>query len=320
MQAILDEGPKAQDRGWRRHRPSNDAAPVPGEAPEAGLGRRQQGGGGGPHLRTRPTGAGRVPRTTYRQLTPDVRERPLRIVGIDLTGSEDRPSGWCLLTDDHALTQRIRSDLDLISETVCARPHVVSIDSPLSLPYGRTRPTDDDPTRDEFGITRECERLLRARGVHVYPTLILNMQGLTARGIRLATHFRKLGIPVIESYPGAAQDILGIPRKKKGVEHLTRALLDFGVRGPISSCKLSHDELDAVTSAMVGLFFWTGKFEALGNGPGEFSDCPGPCPSAPGLVRTKRRRPERRDRDRQDDPCPISRRLGVRVRKVQRGA
>ncbi len=205
------------------------------------------------------------PRTTYRQLTPDVRERPLRIVGIDLTGSEDRPSGWCLLTDDHALTQRIRSDLDLISETVCARPHVVSIDSPLSLPYGRTRPTDDDPTRDEFGITRECERLLRARGVHVYPTLILNMQGLTARGIRLATHFRKLGIPVIESYPGAAQDILGIPRKKKGVEHLTRALLDFGVRGPISSCKLSHDELDAVTSAMVGLFFWTGKFEALGN-------------------------------------------------------
>lgn len=210
------------------------------------------------------------PRTTYGQLMQGVRERPLRVVGIDLTGSEARASGWCLLTDDYALTQRIGSDLDLISETVCALPHVVSIDSPLSLPYGRTRTTDDDPAREEFGITRECERLLRARGVHVYPTLILNMQGLTARGIRLATHFRKLGIPVIESYPGAAQDILGIPRKKKGLEHLTRALLDFGVRGPISSDKLSHDELDAVTSALVGLFFWTGKFEGLGNDQEEY--------------------------------------------------
>lgn len=210
------------------------------------------------------------PRTTYGQLMQGVRQRPLRVVGIDLTGSEARASGWCLLTDDYALTQRIGGDLDLISETVCARPHVVSIDSPLSLPYGRTRPTDDDPARKEFGITRECERLLRARGVHVYPTLILNMQGLTARGIRLATCFRKLGIPVIESYPGAAQDILGIPRKKKGLEHLTRALLDFGVRGPIASDKLSHDELDAVTSALVGLFFWTGKFEGLGNDEEEY--------------------------------------------------
>lgn len=205
------------------------------------------------------------PRITCGQLTRDLHERPFRVVGIDLTGSEKRPSGWCLLTDDGSSTQRLHGDLDLVRETVCARPHVVSIDSPLSLPYGRTRPADDDPARDEFGITRECERILRGRGIHVYPALILNMQGLTARGIRLAARFRRIGIPVIESYPGAAQDILGIPRKKKGVEHLTRALLDFGVRGPIRSVKLSHDELDAITAALVGLFFWTGRFEAMGS-------------------------------------------------------
>ena len=29
--------------------------------------------------------------------------------------------------------------------------------------------------------------------------------------------------------------------------------------------KLTHDELDAITSAIVGIFFWTGKFEAIGN-------------------------------------------------------
>jgi hypothetical protein len=37
-----------------------------------------------------------------------------RIVGIDLTGSEARPSGWCLLEDGKATTQRIGSDEDLI--------------------------------------------------------------------------------------------------------------------------------------------------------------------------------------------------------------
>ncbi len=33
---------------------------------------------------------------------------------------------------------------------------------------------------------------------------------------------------------------------------------------------VSHDELDAITSAVVGLFFWTGKFEALGNEEEEY--------------------------------------------------
>jgi dephospho-CoA kinase len=91
------------------------------------------------------------------------------------------------------------------------------------------------------------------------------MQNLTARGIRLAAQFRTLGVPVIESYPGAAQDIMDIPRKRSGLAHLARGLRDFGVRGEFESNGVSHDELDAITSAVVGLFFWSGRFEALGN-------------------------------------------------------
>ena len=37
-----------------------------------------------------------------------------RIVGIDLTGSESRPSGWCLLKEGTAYTRRIGSDEKLI--------------------------------------------------------------------------------------------------------------------------------------------------------------------------------------------------------------
>jgi dephospho-CoA kinase len=96
------------------------------------------------------------------------------------------------------------------------------------------------------------------------------MQNLTARGIRLANTFRKLGIPVIESYPGAAQDILGIPRKRADVNLLKVALGQFGIRGKFRKQAVTHDELDAITSAMVGLFFMNGNFEALGNEDEEY--------------------------------------------------
>jgi hypothetical protein len=89
------------------------------------------------------------------------------------------------------------------------------------------------------------------------------MQKLTARGIKLADRFRSLGVPVIESFPGAAQDILRIPRKKTDLYFLKKGLLDFGIE--IEKDNICHDELDAITSALVGLFFWQGKFEAVGN-------------------------------------------------------
>lgn len=188
----------------------------------------------------------------------------LKVVGIDLTGSENKPSGWCLLNGTKASTHLIKSDEDLISNTLAAQPHIVSIDSPLSLPQGRISVHDDDPGRHQYGIMRFCERLLKKRGINVYPALIPSMQKLTARGIRLASLFRSKGVPVIESYPGAAQDIMGIPRKRASLDMLREGLKEFGIQGNFLKEQLTHDELDAITSSIVGAFFWSGKFEALG--------------------------------------------------------
>jgi predicted nuclease with RNAse H fold/dephospho-CoA kinase len=142
---------------------------------------------------------------------------------------------------------------------------LVSIDSPLSIPKGRTSYFDDDPHRDEYGITRLCERMLKKRGINSYPCLIPSMQKLTQRGMELTKKLRKLGIPVIESYPGAAQDIMSIPRKQAGLQYLTDGLVEFGIEGEFISQQISHDELDAITSAIVGHFHWTGMFEGLGD-------------------------------------------------------
>ena len=186
------------------------------------------------------------------------------VAGIDLTGSGERPSGWCELRGTFAKTRMIGTDDEMMAAIEEARPDLVSIDSPLSLPTGRIWVEDDDPGRDEFGIMRICERTLKRRGINVYPCLIPSMQRLTARGIRLAGALRERGIPVIESYPGAAQDIMNIPRKGAGIEHLKKGLELFGVRGEYVQRKVTHDELDAITAAIVGVYFWAGKFEGLG--------------------------------------------------------
>jgi uncharacterized protein YprB with RNaseH-like and TPR domain/predicted nuclease with RNAse H fold len=189
----------------------------------------------------------------------------LRSVGIDLTGSEARATGWALLDGNSVSTTLLSTDEELLRATCDAKPHVVSIDSPLSLPKGRRHVRDDDPGRDKYGIMRISERVLKKRGINSYPALILSMQKLTARGIRLAAEFRRRGVPVIECYPGAAQDIIGIPRKRASLEMLRVGLSEFGVKGDFLFKAVSHDELDAITGAIVGAFFYGGRFESLGS-------------------------------------------------------
>ncbi len=186
------------------------------------------------------------------------------VIGIDLTGSEAKPSGWSVLRGNKAETKMIFSDDELISESMRYAPGIISIDSPLSLPEGRCC-TNANCQCAKYGITRYCERLLFAFGIGVYPCLIPSMVNLTSRGIKLAEKFRALGVEVIESYPGAAQDILSIRRKQNGLQHLKNGYKSFGLEGNyFSSVKIKHDELDAIMSALVGLFYINDQYVALG--------------------------------------------------------
>lgn len=172
----------------------------------------------------------------------------LRAVGIDLSGSDRRPTGWAALRGPAAECRVLRTDEEIVEATVAARPRVVSIDSPLSVP--------------EAGIIRESERELMALGVGVYPCLLPSMRGLTARGMRLRERLEEMGLRVIEGFPGAAQDALGIPRKKASVTALRAGLEGYGLALPEG--RLSHHELDAVTAALIGQFHARGRSYAFG--------------------------------------------------------
>ena len=190
-------------------------------------------------------------------------EQPL-CIGIDLTGSELRPSGVCVLNGRDAYLLLVSSDEDLFSLVENHGGGLISIDSSLGLPAGRCCVQDTCECR-KYGIMRESERILRKRGIRVYPTLIKSMQNLTLRGIGLARTFRDAGYTVIESYPGGAQDILEFPRKKINLRQLETDLMAMGIVLHSEKEPVTHDQLDALTAALVGYFYLAGMYEAIGN-------------------------------------------------------
>lgn len=183
------------------------------------------------------------------------------VVGVDLRGNPKRPTGFAVCQGERVETRIVYDDEEIIESILAVRPDLVSIDAPLSLPRGRRSVRDDSPCRESGGIVRDAERVLWSRRIPVYPSLIRHMQGLTQRGIEITDCLRKQGVPVIESYPGAAQDVLGIARKGVDVSLLALGLGQFGFD---VNLQMSHDELDAVTSALVGYLFLANEYEAIG--------------------------------------------------------
>jgi histidinol phosphatase-like PHP family hydrolase/predicted nuclease with RNAse H fold/dephospho-CoA kinase len=181
-----------------------------------------------------------------------------RVVGIDLTAG-DKATGVAVLNECSVETCSLFSDEEILRYIEEHKPGIVSIDSPLGLPGG------GDTIDPKAGIMRVAEHDLASIGIPAYPSLIDSMENLTLRGIRLRRAIEKLSQAprVIESYPGAAQDILCIPRKQKSLGLLREGLRRLGLRGSGLETR-SHDEMDAITSAIVGRYFEAGLFEPMG--------------------------------------------------------
>jgi predicted nuclease with RNAse H fold/dephospho-CoA kinase len=181
-----------------------------------------------------------------------------KVIGIDLTAG-DKATGIAKLDGYLVETTSLVTDDEIVAYIKQHKPRIISIDSPLGLPGGGT---DIDPGA---GIVRIAEQDLASIGIPAYPALIDSMQNLTLRGIKLRRIISGLSYRplVIESYPGAAQDILSIPRKQQGLDLLREGLGRLGLSGPGLKTR-SHDEMDAITSAVVGRYFEAGQFEAMG--------------------------------------------------------
>ena len=183
------------------------------------------------------------------------------VVGLDLAGSEKRNTGFCAMDEQlRCRTSVLHTDEEIISETIKCRPSVVSIDAPLFLPKGRKRIEDRGPPH-----FRECDKELLRMHIRFFPISLGPMRMLTSRGIRLRAAFESERLEVIESFPGAIQDLLKMPRKQDGLGALAEALTRYGVVLGRNPGDLNGDELDAVTSALVGVLYKKGDYRAIGD-------------------------------------------------------
>jgi len=179
------------------------------------------------------------------------------VIGVDLAGVETRPTGVCILKNLKAKTFLAYNDDEILTTIDEIEPQLVAVDAPLSLPKGRK--TIEERTSTHL---RECDKELLRRGIRFFPVTLGPMRKLTSRGIELRKILERKHIKVIEVYPGGAQDILGIPRKQKGLENLRNGLKQLKIEGLTD--RMSDHELDAVTCAYVGKLFLEGKTETYG--------------------------------------------------------
>jgi len=187
--------------------------------------------------------------------------RTNRVVGLDLAGSPRRDTGACAMDGPRRLTAAVlHTDQEIVGFVRALQPDLVVIDAPLSLPRGRR--TIEDRSGPHL---RECDRVLLRWRLPFFPLTLGPMRMLTVRGMELADRLRKEGFSVLEGYPGGAQDLLRLPRKKAGAERLQRALMRRGLGGDLELRPLTHDELDAVTIAWVGWAFRRGKGILIGD-------------------------------------------------------
>jgi hypothetical protein len=185
----------------------------------------------------------------------------MKVVGIDLAGSEKQVTGFCIMDENlNCETLALHSDEEIIEKTLEANPDIISIDAPLCIPKGRKNLEQRGPPH-----LRECDRELLRMGIKFFPITLGPMRKLTKRGIGLKDYFEREGYKVIESFPGSIQDILGMPRKQKGLEKLRKGLIKYGFRGDVRKEKITDDELDAITSALVGKLFLENNYMAIGN-------------------------------------------------------
>ncbi len=187
----------------------------------------------------------------------------MRVVGIDLAGSERRKTGFCLLDENLvARTRVLHEDEEILEEVRKVKPEVIAIDAPLALPKARPSLAKK---YSKLGHLRECDKELLRMGIKLFPISLGPMRKLTRRGIRLRKKLEKEGFKVIETYPGAAQDILKIPRKQEGIEKLRKGLIKLGVKGDVRKKEISDDELDAITCALVAKMYLNGNYLAIGD-------------------------------------------------------
>jgi len=171
------------------------------------------------------------------------------IIGIDLAGKEENPTGFALLKHKRIETCLIYTNKEILEAVNAAKPIIVALDAPLKLP--------------KRGIFRKGDLELIKNGYRVFPPGLPAMKKLTLRAIKLNKLITKSGIKTIEVHPTSTRKALGMPTKNwNTVQEIFKKL---GLSGTIKERRLTPHELDAVTAAFTAFLYLQGLTISLGD-------------------------------------------------------
>jgi predicted nuclease with RNAse H fold len=171
------------------------------------------------------------------------------IIGIDLAGKPENPTGWALWKNKRVETSLIYADNEILESIARTKPEIIAIDAPFSLP--------------RMGILRKADKEMIKKGYHVFPPSLPAMRKLTIRAIELNKLIREKGYKTIEVHPTSTRKALRMPSKDWGKIQAT--LNRIGLGGDIKMRNLTPHELDAVTAALTAYLHLQHKTEALGD-------------------------------------------------------
>jgi len=166
----------------------------------------------------------------------------MKILGIDLTGKEENPTGISIFDRYKMDLSTIYTNQDILKLIDELKPSVIVIDAPLSLPKGRCC-LEKNCKCAVGGHFRQAGKDIRQYG-RVLPLTFHGMKMLTLRGIKLASELKN-DYELLESHPRTVQKILKFRDQLSGLNQF------FSV-----SSKATEHELDAGVLAITGFFLY----------------------------------------------------------------
>lgn len=175
----------------------------------------------------------------------------MKIVGIDLAGKMENPSGICIIDGHELILKTLYKDEDILKEIKTIDPSLIAIDAPLSLPKNRCC-LEKNCECAVGGHFRQAERDIRPYG-QVLPLTFMGMKMLTLRGIALAKELRS-EYQVIETHPRTSQEMLGFKDLRRDLSRFFKLTGDT-----------TDHELDAAVAAVTGLLYLKDCYLELGD-------------------------------------------------------
>lgn len=125
----------------------------------------------------------------------------MKVVGIDLAGKVENPTGFCLLTEEGSQTKLLFTDTEILKEVEDAKPECIAIDAPFWMPVS--------------GAWRPSEEKLLKRGFQPISPLFPTMRILVLRASHLVKVLKERGYNVIEVFANASEKVLGLSKETR---------------------------------------------------------------------------------------------------------